>query len=346
MSTDNLSNRQFFLHSRPSGSPTDDNIRRRDTSVPALEAGDVLIHNLYFSLDPAIRGWMSDAPSYLPPIDIGSPIRSTTAGRVIASRHPGFAEGDYVWGMNAWEDYSVARGDTLVPVPADNKYPLHYYLSIFGAVGMTAYFGIIDAGKPRAGETILVSAAAGAVGSLVGQIGKIVGCNVVGLAGSETKNRWITEELGFDTAINYKTCGSLVDAIAAACPDGIDIYFDNVGGEILDAALLNLNSNARVVFCGSISTYDSTEPVPGPYNWWQILARSATVQGFLVSNYFGQFDQGIAAMSQWLDEGKIQFREDIVDGFENTLTAFHKLFDGSNQGKLILRVDSENDDSL
>lgn len=333
-------NRQFYLHQRPRGEPSGADVRRRDLPVPQPAEGELVIRNHYFSLDPAIRGWMSDTPSYMPPIPVGSAITSTTLGEVVASRHPDYRVGDLVYGINAWEDYSLSTGYFLAKVPADNKYPPHYYLSIFGAVGLTPYFGVIEAGRARAGETLLMSAAAGAVGSIGGQIGKILGCRVVGLAGSDEKCRWITEDLGFDAAINYKTCGPLVDAIAKACPEGVDIFFDNVGGEILDAALLNLNSHARVVFCGAIASYDSAEPVPGPYNWWQILARSAVVQGYLVSNYLDRFPQGVGQLAQWLDEGRIQFREEIVDGFENTFTAFRRLFDGSNQGKLIIRVDT------
>ena len=332
-------NRQFYLHQRPHGEPTSDDIRRRDVPIPEPGTGELVIRNHYFSIDPAIRGWMSDTPSYMPPIGIGDPITSTTVGEVVASRHPDYRPGELVYGINAWEDYSLSTGYFLSKVPAGNRYPLHYYLSIFGAVGLTPYFGVIEAGRARAGETLLMSAAAGAVGSIGGQIARILGCRVVGLAGSDAKCQWITEELGFDAAINYRTCDSLTEAIATACPQGVDIFFDNVGGEILDAALLNLNSHARIVFCGAISTYDSPGPVPGPYNWWQILARSAIVQGYLVSNYVDRFPEGVAQLSRWLDDGRIQFREEIVDGFENTFTTFRRLFDGTNQGKLIIHID-------
>lgn len=334
-------NRQFYLHQRPKSVPTEDDVRRRDVPIAQPAEGELLIRNHYFSLDPAIRGWMSDTPNYMPPIEIGSPITSTTVGEVVASRHPDYQPGEWVYGINAWEDYSLSTGYFLNKVPLDNRYPVHYYLSIFGAVGLTPYFGVIEAGQAKAGETLLMSAAAGAVGSLGGQIAKILGCRVVGLAGSDDKCRWITEELGFDAAINYRTCGPLTEAIAKACPEGVDIFFDNVGGEILDAALLNLNKHGRIVFCGAISTYNSPGPVPGPYNWWQILARSAVVQGYLVSNYLDRFPDGIAQMAHWLDEGRLKFREEVVDGFENTLTIFRRLFDGTNQGKLIIRVEED-----
>ena len=335
---ENAINRQFYLHQRPAGMPSTSDVRRRDAAIPRPRDGEVLIRNRYFSLDPAIRGWMSDTPSYLPPIPLGQAITSTTLGDVVQSRHPDFREGDVVYGLNAWEDFSAAPGSYLMKVPPENRFPLHYYLSVFGAVGMTSYFGILEAGKPRPGETVLISAAAGAVGSVAGQIAKILGCRVVGLAGTDAKCRWITDDLGFDAAINYRDCGPLTEAIAGACPEGVDVYFDNVGGAILDAALMNPKDHARIVFCGAISGYNAAEPVPGPYNWWQILARSVTVQGFLVSNHVAQFPQGVARMSEWVAAGRIRFQEQIVDGFENTLAAFLTLFDGTNTGKLIVRV--------
>jgi NADPH-dependent curcumin reductase CurA len=323
------------------GTPTGDDVRLREVPVPRPGQGEVLIRNRYFSIDPAIRGWMDDTPSYLPPIELGTTVRSTAVGEVVESRHPGFQTGDAVVGLLGWEEYSVAPGDGLSKVPADGRFPLHYYVNILGAVGLTPYFGVLDAGKPKSGETLLMSAGAGAVGSVGGQIAKLQGCRVVGLAGSDEKCAWITKELGFDAAINYKTCGPMVEAIKAASPEGVDIYFDNVGGEILDAALLNLNEGARIVFCGAISGYNSAEPVPGPFNWWQILARRVTLQGFLVSNYVDRFPEGIAQMGSWVEQDKIKFREQVVDGFENTFDTFLKLFDGSNEGKLIIRLKPE-----
>ncbi|GAB3287496.1 NADP-dependent oxidoreductase [Parahaliea aestuarii] len=331
-------NRQFILHQRPAGTPTTDDVVLEEHSLAPLAAGQVRVRNAYFSLDPAIRGWMDDTPSYLPPIELGTPVRSTTVGEVVESLDPDFQPGDKVVAMGAWEEFSTVPGAMLSKVQDDNRFPLHYYANILGAVGLTPYFGVMDAGKPKPGDTLLMSAAAGAVGSVGGQIAKLAGCRVVGLAGSDEKCDWIISELGFDAAINYKTCGLIADAIARACPAGVDIYFDNVGGEILDGALLNLNSGARIVFCGAISGYNSAEPVPGPYNWWQILARSVTVQGYLVSDYVDRFPEGIAQMGEWVEQGKIKFREEIVDGFENTFSAFLKLFDGSNAGKLILRL--------
>ncbi|MCY1427134.1 putative NADP-dependent oxidoreductase YfmJ [compost metagenome] len=241
-------------------------------------------------------------------------------------------------GLNGWETYSIAEGGALAKI--DNAFadPEQYYLSIFGPVGLTAYFALLEVGLPKVGETLLVSAAAGAVGSLVGQIGKIKGCRVVGLAGSEQKCRWLCDELGFDAAINYREVADVSAAIASTCPDGVDIYFDNVGGAILDAALLHINDRARIVFCGAISGYNSTVPVPGPYNLWQILAHSARLEGFLIRDYFPRFGEGAAQMREWLLEGQIQFREQLVDGLDNCLPAFASLFDGSNTGKVVVRL--------
>lgn len=331
-------NRRLILEKRPQGVATSEDVVLREEPVGSLAEGQVLVRNHYFSLDPAIRDWMSERPSYLPPIRIGDPVRSTVIGEVVESRHPSFRPGQLAVGIGGWEEYSVADGGHFIPVelqPGDEE---QYYLSIYGAVGLTPYFGLLEVGKPKPGETVLVSAAAGAVGSLVGQIAKIKGCRAVGIAGTDEKCRWIVEELGFDAAINYRTETDMVAAIGRACPQGVDVYFDNVGGEILDATLLNLSKDARIVFCGAISSYNSTTPVPGPFNFWQVLARSATIEGYLVSDYLDQFPQGIEQMRKWVEEGRIHFREQIVNGLENTLDAFNLLFKGGNEGKLITRV--------
>lgn len=332
------SNRQLVLQRRPQGVATHDDVQLREAPIGRPGENQILVRNHYLSIDPAIRDWMSERPSYLPSIVLGDPVRSTVIGEVIESRHPKFKPGQLAVGIGGWEDYSVADGDAFGPVELQEGDEEQHYLSIYGAVGMTPYFGLIDAGKPQPGQTVLVSAAAGAVGSLVGQIARIKGCRAVGIAGSEEKCRWIVEELGFDAAINYRTTKDMVAAIGEACPQGVDVYFDNVGGEILDATLLNLNKDARVVFCGAISSYNSTQPVPGPFNFWQILARSATVEGYLVSDYLDRFPEGIEQMRQWVGEGRIRFREQVVDGLENTLDAFNLLFEGRNEGKLLVRL--------
>lgn len=334
-------NREWYLHQRPNGVPTESDIRMRE--VPLAEPGDgqVLLRNHYLSLDPAQRDWMSDNQSYMPPIGLGEPIRSTTLGEVVRSRHPGFQPGDFSLGLaaNTWGDYSCTHGDALTPVEDDPRYPLRYHLSIFsGAMGLTPYFGMLELGRPQPGETALISAAAGAVGSIAGQIAKLQGCRVVGLTGSPDKAAWLVEELGFDATINYREHGDLSAAIARECPGGVNIYFDNVGGNILDAALMNLADHARVVFCGAISSYNATGPVPGPYNYWQILARSATVKGLLTTNYVDRFPAALDDLRMWLDGGKLRFSEDIVDGLENTVTAYGRLFTGANRGKLLVRL--------
>lgn len=334
-----LHNHRWILQKRPEGLVTLDDIELREEPLASLKAGEVLIRNRYLSIDPAIRDWMSDRPSYLPSIHLGEVVRSTSLGEVVESRHPAFKAGDLAVGVNGWEDYSIARGEHLMPVRPMPGEPEQYFLSIYGAVGLTAYFGLLEKGRPNPGETVLVSAAAGAVGSLVGQIAKLKGCRAVGIAGSEEKCRWIVEELGFDAAINYRTSTNLQEAIRQACPSGVDVYFDNVGAEILDAALMTLNKNARIVFCGAIANYNSQRRVPGPYNYWQILARTVTVEGFLVSDYFDRFPEAIAQVRQWLTEGKITFREQIVDGLEHCLDTFNLLFEGANNGKLIVSLD-------
>lgn len=334
-----LRNRQLYLHRRPEGIPGPDDIRLRQVPLRRPGPGEVLLQNLYLSMDPAIRGWMSDKPSYMPPIALGEPVRSSTLGRVVESNHPDFQVGDHAVGLacNGWEDFSITPGEQLTHVPL-SEHPLNYHLSIFSAVGLTPYFGVLDIGRPKPGETLLVSAAAGAVGSLAGQIGRIAGCRVVGLAGSDEKCRWIVEELGYDGAINYRTAQDLAQAMQEACPQGIDIYFDNVGGAVLDAALLNMNEFGRVVFCGAIAQYNTDDPVPGPFNYWQILARSLTVRGFISPEFRDRFPEGIERMSAWLKEGRLKFAEDIVDGLENTVEAFSRLFTGANRGKLMVRL--------
>ncbi|MFN2328380.1 MAG: NADP-dependent oxidoreductase [Chromatocurvus sp.] len=339
-------NLQLVLSKRPRGVPTADDIQLRSGTIRPANDGEVVIKNQYLSLDPAQRDWMNDAVSYLPPIGIGEPIRSTTLGVVIESRHAGFCVGDRVLGLaaNAWEEYSTTHGDALTRAEPVGDYPLHYHLSIFsGAMGLTPYFGMLELGQPQPGETVLISAAAGAVGSIAGQIARIHGCRVVGIAGSDAKCERLTGEMGFDAAINYKATDDLAAAIAATCPERVNIYFDNVGGAVLDAALLNLADHARVVFCGAISTYNATEPVPGPYNYWQILARSATVKGLLTTNYVDRFDAAIDDIRGWLDEGQLHFREDIVNGLENTVEAYSRLFSGRNEGKLLVRLDAAPD---
>ena len=333
-------NRRFTLVRRPNGTPVPDDFALVTAPAPELAPGEVLVLNAYASLDPAIRGWLDDAPSYMPPVALGDAVRATTVGTVAASANPEFAIGDWVLGLNAIEAYSVAvpGGFTQKIDPAAVP-AVTNYLSVFGAVGLTAYFGLLEIGKPRAGDTVLVTGAAGAVGSLVGQIARLHGCRVIGIAGGPAKCARLTERYGYDVAIDYrdKDVDSLAAAIAAAAPDGIDIIFENVGGIILDAALMNLADGARVALCGLISEYNAPRPV-GVRNLWQLIVHSASINGLLVRDFVPRFGEGAAAMGGWLAEGKLVFDEDIVDGIENAFPAFMKLFSGGNDGKLILKL--------
>ena len=333
-------NRQFLLLRRPNGDPVPDDFALTQTPVPVPQPGSFVVRNHFASLDPAQRGWMDDAPSYMPPIALGSPVMATTIGRVHASANPDFAEGDWVLGLNAIEDFSVVApgGFTskidmaLVPRPT-------LFLSGMGAVGLTAYFGMEEL-APQPGETLLVSGAAGAVGSIVGQIGRIRGCRVIGIAGGAEKCRRLIEDYGFDAAIDYrgKTVEALAAEIAAAAPNGLDMVFENVGGDVLDAGLMNLALRARVLLCGLISEYNSADGKVGARNIWQLIVKRATMQGFLIADYVPRFAEGGAQVAAWMGEGRIRVDEDIVEGIENAYPAFMRLFSGANTGKLILKI--------
>lgn len=334
-------NRQFLLVRRPRGDPAPTDFALVETAIPTPQAGGFVVRNHFASLDPAQRGWMDDAPSYMPPIQLGSPVVATTIGQVHTSADPDFAEGDWVLGLNAIEDYSLVQPGgftskidvSLVPRPT-------LFLSGIGAVGLTAYFGVIDGLAPKRGETLLVSGAAGAVGSIVGQIGKIMGCQVIGIAGGAAKCARLTGDYGFDAAIDYrgKTVKTLAAEIAAVAPDGIDMVFENVGGDILDAALLNLAMRARVLLCGLISEYNSAEGKLGARNIWQLIVKRATMQGFLIADYVPRFGEGGAQVAAWMGAGLIRVDEDIVIGIDNAYPAFMRLFSGANTGKLILKL--------
>jgi len=339
-----MTNKRVLLTKRPEGLPQQSDFTWVEEAIPEPGPRQILIRNIYCSLDPAMRGWMDDAESYFPPIAIGEAIRSTTVGQVHASNHPDFNAGDYVVGLNAIEEYSVAEagGFTNVVDPSIVS-SLTNYLSILGAVGLTAYFGLLEVGKPKAGETVLVSGAAGAVGSVVGQIAKIKGCRAVGIAGGPAKCKRLIDEFGFDAAVDYrgKDLAALVADIKGACPDGVDVYFDNVGGDILDAAMANINDNARLPLCGMISQYNETTPVPGPTYMWNLIAKTARMEGFLIRDFIPQMEAGAIQMATWVAEGKIVFKEHVDQGIENAITSFNRLFDGSNDGKLILQIAPE-----
>ena len=333
-------NRQWRLRARPEGLIKESDFEFHEEPVPALAEGQLVVRNIYLSLDPANRGWVTDLPSYVPPVPLGEVMRGIAIGVVEDSRHPGFQPGDMVQGMLGWQSYLLSDGGGLQRLPRDTGLPLTASLGLFSHIGLTAYFGLLQIGKPRAGETLVVSAAAGAVGSLVGQIGKLKGCRVVGITGSEEKCRWITDDLGFDHAINYKE-EPVVEKLQECCVEGIDVYFDNVGGEVLDAVLGRINKHARLVICGLISQYNTEEPVPGPFNFANILLRSARVEGFIVLDLLDRAGEALKDLGRWLAEGKLQYRVDIVEGLENAPSALNKLFDGSNRGKLIVQVSEE-----
>jgi NADPH-dependent curcumin reductase CurA len=333
-------NRQWRLAARPVGLIKESDFEWHEEPIPTLSEGEILVRNIYLSLDPANRGWLREVKSYIPAVAIDEVMRGITIGVVEQSRHANFQAGDIVQGMLGWQEYTVTDGVGMTRLPSDSGLPLTAFLGVFGIIGPTAYFGLLDIGKPKAGETLVVSAAAGAVGSLVGQIGKIKGCRVVGIAGTHEKCKWITQELGFNAAINYKS-ESVEESMKRHCPDGIDVYFDNVGGEILDIVLSLINVRARVVICGTISQANATELVPGPYNFRNILTQRARVEGFIVLDYVDRFQEAIEELRRWLAEARIQYRVDLVDGLENAPRAINKLFDGSNKGKLIIKVSEE-----
>jgi NADPH-dependent curcumin reductase CurA len=330
-------NRQWRLASRPVGTFKDSDFKWTTEEVPELKEGQVLVHNQYLSLDPTNRGWANEVDTYLPAVKLGDVMRGGALGVVEESRNPNFKPGDHVSGLLGWQEYAVTDGTGIARLPEIPGMPLTAHLGLFGHIGLTAYYGLLDVGKPKAGETLVVSAAAGAVGSLVGQIGKIVGCRVVGIAGSDEKCQWLTGELGFDAAINYKK-EDVFTALKKACPNGIDVDFENVGGQILDAVLALINIGARISLCGMISQYNATERVPGPYNLVMLIVKRARMEGFLVSDYMNRAEEAMTALGRWLMEGKIKYRVDVVEGLEQTPRAVNKLFDGSNQGKLVVKV--------
>ena len=333
-------NHKWCIASRPAGSIDESNFTWSEEPVPVPGPDQLLIRNIYLSLDPTNRVWMNEAASYLPPIPIGDVMRGIGIGVVEASNNPGFAPGDIVQSMLGWQEYCLSDGTGVGKLPKGLPIPLTAHFGLLGHIGLTAYYGLLEIGSPKAGETLVVSAAAGAVGSLVGQIGKIKGCRVVGLAGSEEKCKWLTETLGFDAAINYKT-ENVFEGLKKRCPKGIDIYFDNVGGATLDAALALINIGARIPLCGMISQYNATKPAPGPYNLANLIAMRGRMEGFIVLDYLSRAEQAATELITWLMQGKIKYRLDVVEGLENAPKALGRLFDGSNQGKLIVKVSPE-----
>ena len=329
-------NHQFRLAARPVGMPksTDWNYTQEPVRDPG--PGEVLVKVLYLSLDPAMRGWMNEGKSYIEPVKIGDVMRAFGAGRVIASQNPGFAVGDHVTGLFGMQEYAFSDGKGLNK--ADTKLlPLPVYLSALGITGLTAYFGLLEVGQAKAGDTVVVSGAAGATGMMVGQIAKIKGCRAVGIAGGPEKCAYLAKDLGFDAAIDYKN-EDVGQALRQHCPKGVNVYFDNVGGDILDAALANLARFGRVVLCGAISQYNTTSGIKGPSNYLSLLINSGRMEGFIVFNYASRYGEAAREMAGWMAAGKLKSKEDIVEGFQTFPGTLLKLFRGENLGKLILKV--------
>ncbi|GAB4559727.1 MAG: NADP-dependent oxidoreductase [Haliangiales bacterium] len=333
-------NQQWRLARRPQGQIRDEDLTWHQEPVGELADGQVLVRTVYLSIDPTNRIWMSDMDQYMEPVQLGDVMRGGGVGVVEESKHSDFAAGDLVSGLTGWQRYAVVGADELTKLPKDAPVPLEAFITVLNHIGATAYFGLFDIGEPKAGETVVVSAAAGAVGSLVGQLAKNHGCRVVGTAGSDEKCKWLTEELGFDGAINYKT-EDVGQALDKHCPDGIDVYFDNVGGAVLDAVLPRLNLRARVPTCGLISSYNATEPVPGPYNYSSILMKRARVEGFIIFDYAPRFPEAMAKLVQWMATGKLKYRAHIVDGLAQAPQGLRDMFAGANIGKVAVKVSDE-----
>ena len=330
-------NHQVRLAARPSGLPKPSDWSFTEEPIPTPREGELVVAISYLSLDPAMRGWMNAGASYIDPVEVGDVMRAGAVGEVIASEHPGFAVGDHVYGPFGVQEYALSDGNGVTNVdPA--LAPLPTYLGTLGMTGMTAYFGLLDTGKLKEGDTVVVSGAGGAVGSVAGQIAKIKGCRVVGIAGGAEKCAWIAEELGFDAVIDYKT-EDVRRALRTAAPDGVDVYFDNVGGEILDAVLTRLARGARIVICGAVSQYNATDGVRGPSNYLSLLVSRASMTGMVVFDYVAQFGTAVREIAGWMQEGRLTSREHVVDGGVAAFPeALLKLFSGENVGKLVLSV--------
>lgn len=331
-------NRQWILESRPTGEPTMDDFELQESEIPDPDHGEVLIESRYLSVDPYMRGRMRDAESYADPWAVGDVMQAGVVGDVVESNHPDFEEGDVATGNLRWAEYAVADGDALQPVDPDLA-PISTALGVLGMPGRTAYFGTLEVAEPEPGDTVLVSGAAGAVGSAVGQISKLAGARVVGIAGADEKVDWLTEELGFDAGINYNETDNLHAAVGAACPDGVDAYFDNVGGEITDAAFAQLNVRARVAVCGQISLYNATERPVGPRKLAKLIETRARVEGLLVRDWAGRFGEATEQLAEWVQTDDVQYRETVTEGFENMPEAFLGLFDGVNIGKQLVTAE-------
>jgi len=329
--------REIRLANRPVGLPRESDFELAEARIPELREKEVLVRNIYMSVDPYMRGRMIDRPSYVPPFQIGEPLTGACVGQVVASRNAGFQVGDYVTSARGWREYYVSDGTDLIKIDP-RLAQIQTYLGTLGMPGMTAYVGLLHLGLPKAGETVFVSAASGAVGAIVCQIAKIKGCRVIGSAGSREKVSWLMNEAGIDGAFNYKETGDLVAEVGKHCPKGIDVYYENVGGKHLEAALEHLNLFGRIVMCGMISQYNATEPEPGPRNLFYMTTKRLTVRGFIVSDHLDRRSQFLGDMSQWIAEGRIKWKETIAAGIENAPKAFISLFKGENFGKMLVKI--------
>ncbi len=329
-------NRKFTLAARPVGMPKASDFKLIETPVLEPNAGEMIVHALYISVDPYMRGRISGAKSYAAPVEIGGVMVGGVVGEVVETNNPRFAIGDIVQGEFGWQEYTISNGKGVRKI--DPKIaPISTSLGVLGMPGLTAYFGLLDIGQPRAGQTVVVSGAAGAVGSIVGQIAKIKGCRAVGTAGSDDKVAWV-KELGFDGAFNYKTTTNYLDKFKALCPEGIDVYFDNVGGAVTDAVIPLLNTHARLAICGQISQYNLEKQEQGPRWLWALIVKQARAEGFLVFQFADRFAEAAVEMAGWIREGKLKYKEDIIDGFENLPRAFIGMLEGDNTGKRLVKV--------
>jgi NADPH-dependent curcumin reductase CurA len=331
-----LVNRQWLLAARPKGMVKTSDFSLRESPVTPPGDGEVLVRNLYLAFEPAMRGWMDDRKGYIPPVPLGDVMRGMTVGQVIESNHPDYKAGDFVSGMLGWQEYALAgRGAMVSRLPAGAT--LTQPLSVLGITGITAYFGLLDVGKPQAGETVVISGAAGATGSVAGQIAKIKGCRVIGIAGGADKCRWLTQQAHFDAAIDYRK-EDVSARLRALCPDGIDVFFDNVGGATLDAVLEQIRMRARIVLCGAISVYNAEERPAGPTNYVNLVMQRGRMEGFIVIDYLPRAAEAIKDLAAWVREGRIAYQEDIQQGFENAPQTFLRLFRSENVGKQLLEL--------